>query len=206
VSETEVTHLIGRVAFGDSRAEQALWETYFTRLVGYARKKLENVPRRAADEEDVALSAMYSFCRGMAAGRFSHVDNRHDLWKLLVTITARKASAQRRRHFAQKRGGGHVGGESVFLGGEDEAGRNEGLAAVLGDQPTPEMACLVAEQCKRMLDALPDDSLRQVAQMTLEGYSPQEIAEQLGCVRRTVERKLERIREKWSKAGARSML
>ena len=59
-----------------------------------------------------------------------------------------------------------MGGESVFQCGDDEAGRNEGIAAVLAEQPTPEMACLVAEQYKQMLETLPDDSLRQVAQMT----------------------------------------
>jgi DNA-directed RNA polymerase specialized sigma24 family protein len=48
-----------------------------------------------------------------------------------------------------------------------------------------------------LLDQLPDEMLRQVALLTLEGYQPKEIAEKLGCVRRTVERKLERIRDIW---------
>ena len=199
MSETEVTHLIGRVAFGDPDAQHVLWEKYFTRLVGYARRKLQDMPRRVADEEDVALSAMHSFCRGMADGRFDHLDNRHDLWKLLVTITARKACAQRRRHFARKRGGGCVAGESMFLR-DDQSGHNPGIGAVLGDEPTPELACMVADECRQMLDALGDETLRQVALLTLEGYSAAEIAGKLGCVRRTVERKLERIRDKWSKA------
>ncbi len=202
MAETEVTHLIGKVACGDPEAEQVLWEKYFARLVGFARRKLENMPRRAADEEDVALSAMYSFCRGMAGGRFDRLESRDDLWKLLVTITARKACAQRRRHFAEKRGGGCVGGESMFLRRDNDHGRNDGIGAVLGDQPTPELACMVAEECNHMLDALQDEALREIALLTLEGYSVPEIAERRGCVRRTVERKLERIRTIWSKVGA----
>jgi DNA-directed RNA polymerase specialized sigma24 family protein len=49
-----------------------------------------------------------------------------------------------------------------------------------------------------MLDALADDTLKQIATLKLEGYTNEEIAGRLGCVPRTVERKLERIREKWS--------
>jgi DNA-directed RNA polymerase specialized sigma24 family protein len=52
-----------------------------------------------------------------------------------------------------------------------------------------------------MLDLLGDETLRQVALLRLEGFSPREIADKLDCVERTVERKLERIRDKWSKAG-----
>ena len=70
---------------------------------------------------------------------------------------------------------------------------------MLGKEPSPELAGMVAEDCRRMLDSLGDETLRQVAVLTLEGYDTQEIAEKLGCVRRSVERKLERIREKWSR-------
>jgi DNA-directed RNA polymerase specialized sigma24 family protein len=142
---------------------------------------------------------MHSFCRGVAEHRFEHVDDRNDLWKLLVTITARKACAQRRRHYAAKRGGGRVRGESVLMrldaGGEPQ----EGIADVLGSEPTPELAAMVAEDCNCLLNDLGDEMLRQIAVLTLEGYDTHEIAAKLGCVQRTVERKLERIREKWSR-------
>jgi hypothetical protein len=55
--EASVTQWIDRLEAGDPDAAQKLWERYFLRLVGLARKKLRAVPRRAADEEDVALSA-----------------------------------------------------------------------------------------------------------------------------------------------------
>ena len=51
---------------------------------------------------------------------------------------------------------------------------------------------MVAEDCRLLLDRLDDETLRRVALWTLEGYGTQEIAEKLGCVRRSVERKLER--------------
>jgi RNA polymerase sigma factor (sigma-70 family) len=195
----EVTQWINQLSGGDQRAAQQLWEAYFHRLVSFARRKLEGLPLRAADEEDVALSAMHSFCRGMEQRRFDRVKDRDDLWKLLVTITARKASAQRRRQYAAKRGGGHVRGESVFHHPQQEDADSDGIGAILGEEPTPELACMVAENCQQMLDGLEDETLQQVALLTLEGYGPEEIGEKLGCVRRTVERKLERIRDKWSR-------
>ena len=184
------------LAEGDAEAAEKIWNDYFGKLVRLARRKLEGIPSRDSDEEDVAISAMKSFYKGLAQHKFDHVHNRDDLWKLLVTITARKATARRRSYCAQKRGGGQVRGESVF-GHQDDA--RHGLAHVLGTEPTPELAASVAENCRRMLEQLQDETLQQIAIWTLEGYRTEEIASKLGCVRRTVERKLERIRESWGK-------
>jgi len=193
-----VTQWLANLSDGDESAAQAIWERYFDKLVRYARRKLGDMPRRAADEEDIALSAMKSFYQGMAEGRFPKVDDREDLWKLLVTITARKACAQWRREHAQKRGSGDVRGESVFAKHGDEAAPGAGIGQVLGSEPTPELAAMVAENCEQLLAALEDETLRRIAQYKLEGWTTREIAESLGCVRETVERKLKRIRMTWS--------
>ena len=66
----DVTRWIGRLTDGDEAAAQAIWERYFEKLVRLARQKLSKMPRRVADEEDVALSAMHSFYQGAVAGRF----------------------------------------------------------------------------------------------------------------------------------------
>src|SRR6266403_2686702 len=78
-SEASVTRWIDRLKAGDPDAAQKLWERYFRRLVGLARKKLRAAPRRAADEEDVALSAFDSFCRGAGQDRFPQLHDRLDL-------------------------------------------------------------------------------------------------------------------------------
>src|SRR5260370_3647008 len=90
-SAGSVTNWLGLLKAGDSAAAQPLWERYFRRLVGLARTKLRGTPRQAADEEDVALCAFDSFCRAAEQGRFPKLHDRHDLWRLLVSITARKA-------------------------------------------------------------------------------------------------------------------
>ena len=130
---------------GDSQAIGRLWQCYFERLVRLARQRLADSPRRAADEEDVALSAFASFCSAAEAGRFPDLADRHDLWRLLIQLTAQKAVDQQRRQRRIKRGGGNVRGESALVH-HDESGTDKGLAQVVGDAPTPEFAAMVAEE------------------------------------------------------------
>jgi DNA-directed RNA polymerase specialized sigma24 family protein len=376
-----VSHLISELKAGDHAAAQQLWQAYFERLVRLAREKLQGTPRREADEEDVALSAFDSFCRGAAQGRFPQLADREDLWQLLAVITTRKAiaagqesaapspavdakrpgSAVRKRagmltcrEFSelllafvagelteedvqrikdhlnicppcvvilntyrltiqltrqlppspwtpareqrllaalsqqsqfvrekprlssalvqherrQKRGGGSVEGESAlfeaawktaqstgqrpriedYLGDTDEPERSAlvreliaveiayrqgagekpraeeyksrfpaldvtelanigapsssgGAAApeyVVGPEPMlDKFAAQFAEECRRLLAGLADEQLRAIALWKMEGYTNEEIAAKLGCVPRTVERKLGMIRSRW---------
>jgi DNA-directed RNA polymerase specialized sigma24 family protein len=192
-----VTHWIAQLKAGDHAAAQQLWEGYFLRLVGLARKRLQGAPRRTADEEDVALSAFDSFCRGAANGRFPRLLDRDDLWQLLVMITARKAVDLVQHERRQKRGGGAVLDEAALPGPADPSHGAAGLEQVVGTGPTPEFAAQVAEQCQRLLGLLDDPSLRAVALGKMEGDTNEEIAARLGCGLRTVERKLRRIRGIW---------
>jgi DNA-directed RNA polymerase specialized sigma24 family protein len=196
--DEQISRWISRLQEGDQRAAEVIWGEYFEKIVRLARRRLGSVPRRASDEEDVALSAMNSLFRGAQAGRFPRLEDRDDLWKILVTITARKAVKQQRRHFAEKRGGGQVRGESVLNHRSDESNRVGGIDQVLGREPTPELAEMLAEACQQLVDQLDDDLLKQIATMKLEGFNCAEIATQLRCSKRTIERKLERVREKWS--------
>lgn len=196
MADDEVSVWMRRLANGDEGAAQEIWNQYYDRLVRLARRKLLDGGRRVEDEEDVALSAINSFCEAAAAGRFPQLHDHSDLWRLLVTITARRAARQLRGSKRQKRGSGKVRGESVFLDHQQE-GQKAGIGAVLGSEPTPEMAALAAEECQHLLDMLPDDSLRLVARAKLEGFTNEEIADRLQCAPRTVERKLNKIREAW---------
>ena len=172
---------------------QKLWERYFKRLVGLARVKLGKLPRRMADEEDVALSALDSFCQGATEGRFPQLNDRGDLWRLLVTITARKACKEQRRDNRLKRGGNVIRDQAAASQEEDD-----GLAQLLAKEPTPEFAAQTAEEYQRLLDLLPDQEFRDLAQWKMEGYTNEEIATRLDCVPRSVERRLRLIRILWT--------
>jgi DNA-directed RNA polymerase specialized sigma24 family protein len=192
-----VTRWIGDLKAGGDSAAQHLWERYFHRLVHLARARLRAARRAGAveDEEDAALSAFDSFCRGAAAGRFPKLADRDGLWRLLVVITLRKVMAQVGRQAARKRGGGRLVGESAVIGGDAAEGR--GLDQIAADEPSPEMAALVVDEYRRLRDGLASDALRQVLDLRLQGYTREETAERLDCTERTVRRKLDLIREAW---------
>jgi RNA polymerase sigma factor (sigma-70 family) len=200
-SARSVTVWISQLKAGEAAAAQQLWERYFRRLVALARSKLRATPRRAADEEDVALSAFDSFCRAAQDGRFSSLRDRDDLWPLLVMITVRKARHLARDESRAKRGGGGVFDEAALSGRASSAGGEVGLEQILGREPTPEFAAQVAEQCQHLLDRLGHEDLRMIALRKMENYTIEEIASQLGCVPRTVRRRLQRIRSIWEKEG-----
>jgi DNA-directed RNA polymerase specialized sigma24 family protein len=191
-----VSQWLGRLRAGEHAAAQPLWERYFRRLVVLARAKLKGGPRRAADEEDVALSAFDSFCRAAARGRFPQLSDRDDLWHLLVVLTARKACDLLRREGRHKRGGGRSPDPRPVRPGEPDP-----LEQVLGREPTPEFAAQVAEECRRLLALLGNAELEQVALAKMEGYTTEEIARRLGRTSRTVERKLQLIRDIWQAEG-----
>ena len=197
LSNASVTGWIGQLKAGSSEAAQQLWKRYFPKLVRLARARLGGFRRRAVDEEDVALTAFDSFCRGAASGRFPKLSDRNELWHLLIVITARKVIDVRQHETRQKRGGGAVQGESAFLDAVSEAVSKPGIEQVVGPEPTPAFAAEVAEQTRRRLEALPDQVLRDVALWKMEGYGVEEIAERLGCSTRTVDRKLDVIRSIW---------
>jgi DNA-directed RNA polymerase specialized sigma24 family protein len=184
---------------GDPEAAQRLWEAYYGRMVALARLKLEGAPRRIADEEDVALSAFRSFWRGAREGRFPQVHDCANLWPLLMALTTHKAVDLLRHQRRVKRGGRGVHG-SATAGLEPPAPEAD-CSRVVGREPSPESALQVAEECQRLLDRLSDSILRVIAVWKMEGYTTEEIATKLGCVPRTVERKLQVIRKLWGGEG-----
>ena len=193
-----VSQWLGDLRAGDQGAAQPLWDRYFDRLVRLAGVRLRSTRSSSAeaDEEDAALSAFDSFCAGAARGRFPDLADRDDLWRLLVVITARKVQAQARRGRRLKRGSGQVRSMTDLRGDYADPG-DDGLDRIIGTEPTPEFAAEVAEEFDRLLEALGDESLRRVALGRLEGYTNDEIADRLGCARRTVARRLDLIRQTW---------
>ena len=65
-ADGSVTTWLHALSSGNGDVAQNLWERYFGRMVELARAKLRAGPKRAADEEDVAISAFHSFCQAAA--------------------------------------------------------------------------------------------------------------------------------------------
>ena len=199
-SNESVTLWLEKLKRGEQSAAQALYDRYEQKLIRLAREKLRTAPRRAADEEDAVLSAFDSFFRGVQNNRFAKLEDRQDLWKLLVTITVRKCWDMIEHELREKRGGGKVRGESAFDAPAGADADVRGIEQVFDREPTPAEAAELAAETERLLAMLPDE-IRQIALWKLEGYSASEIAEKLGWIKRRVERHIVRIRNIWRAAG-----
>ena len=181
---------------GDQDAAQRLWDRYSSALIEQARNRLGDSPRRVADEEDIAQSVFHNLCRGATSGRFEDIDNRDELWWLLLAITKQKVIDQIRRDSAKKRGSGRVVTESSMKAPGNDLGFS--LDYLIGETPSPEFLVTLQEQNQRLMMQLRNDTLRRIVVMRLEGYTVEEIAAQMPFGTRTVERKLQLIRSAWA--------
>jgi RNA polymerase sigma factor (sigma-70 family) len=177
-------------------AASLIWQRYFRDLLNLARNNLDRRVRVRADEEDVVLSMFRSFCARQGRGEYDLKD-RDDLWRLLVTITLHKAMNLARDHHRARR---DVARERTLPAATDEDGSCPGWALEQMDagSPSPAEAFSLNEALERRLEALGDSELRQIALWRLEGYTNGEIADRLDRTERSVERRMKRIRSKWS--------
>jgi DNA-directed RNA polymerase specialized sigma24 family protein len=195
-----VSQWINQLKNGNDRAANEIWRRYFEKLCRMALRKLYGATRRAANEEDVALSAFDSLCRGAQQGRFPKLTNRDDLWQLLLMITERKAANLVQHERRQKRDVSKLESESDH-NSQDSEGSGRSLDRIPGSDLAPDLASQMAEEFSRLIKLLDDESLQMVAMWKMEGYRNEEIAANIGCNARTIERKLQRIRTIWTSAG-----
>jgi DNA-directed RNA polymerase specialized sigma24 family protein len=197
MGDSDFTALLELVRGGDEQAIATLWENYFQKLVRIAAKRLPANLKRSGDEEDIALSAFHSFIAGIRRDQYPDLSGPDNLWGLLITLTSRKAHAHLRHQTRQKRGGGSVRGESVFMDASNQD-RGGGIGGVGSDSQSADIHAELAEACEGLLAQLGDDQLRQIAVMRMDGYLVDEIAENLTISKRAVERRLQLIRKLWS--------
>jgi RNA polymerase sigma factor (sigma-70 family) len=185
VAEGSVTIWLNRLSEGDTQAAQILWDRFFERMVRVARSRLAQNGNQKGEEEDVALSAFHEFFRAVADDRFAQLANRNDLWQVLYLLISRKAVDHYRHAKRQKR---------------DEL-RTVALDHDVAVSDTdPALTAGIADDLRALFDRLPSSTLRQVAVLKLDGYTNEEIAEQLHCTVRTVRRRVGLIRSLWTPA------
>ncbi len=186
-SDGSVTSWYSLLQAGEDQAAQELWNRYFPQLLAAARKRMQGVSTRIADEEDIALSAFHTFCNAARLARIPTVVNRDELWRTLMLITAGKVIDQRR----------YLGSKKRSQPGGPVAGPTTQLNDVLGDEPDPALAAQLVEEFDVLLDTLDDPDLRDTAVAKLEGYTTEEIGQRLECSARTIRRRLTLIRRLW---------
>jgi RNA polymerase sigma-70 factor (ECF subfamily) len=183
-----------RLRARDGDAARELFQRFTHQLVALARRQFGTRLRHKVDPEDVVQSAYKSFFGRYGAGNLE-VGSWDGLWGLLTLITLRKCADRVEYHRAQCRDAAR---EEPAPPGADPAAP---WAEPFGREPTPLEAALLSETVDQLLAGLDEDE-RPVLEMSLQGYTTQEISEGLGQPERTVRRLRERIRKRLEREQA----
>jgi RNA polymerase sigma factor (sigma-70 family) len=175
------------VSLASDTDPRAAFEHFSRRLIGLARGHLQGRLQHKVDPEDVVQSAYKSFLVRYGDGALA-AEGWEGLWGLLTLITIRKCADRARYYQADCRD----------LHREAGTARSSDSSAVwhdvAGREPTPDEATVLAETVTGLLHQLSGDE-RTIVELSLQGYSTQEISEQTGRAERSVRRLRERVRK-----------
>lgn len=192
-----VTIYLERLRSTDCRerdeAARIIWERFSARLLGLVRRHLDNRIRRREDEHDVLQSAYATFCKSQSSGKTSPA-SRDELWKLLVRITMCTVVNTAHRHLAARRDVRRELAEGHDSPTTGALFPRKMLDQIDRSQPSHEEKIVVLEEIERLLQGLSAD-LRTIVIWKLEGFTNAEIAAMIGRTVRSVELKMQVIRE-----------
>lgn len=167
---------------GRPDAANELYKRYADRIRSLARMKLSRGVACRLDADDIVQSVFRRFFHAARSGRYK-LPTGEELWDLLLVITLNRLRSAEQHHRAGKRDLRQTVGWNAVLAAEPEAGRDEGLDAVLG---------MAVDEA---LHKLPDH-YREVIRLRMDGYEVAEIAGHTARSKRTVERMLQEARLK----------
>jgi DNA-directed RNA polymerase specialized sigma24 family protein len=187
-----VTRLILDLRNGSDLAAEKLWYCFQHRLKALAGRKLG---RRGGiyESDDIAVDAFYSFLQRYRDGKFPSVENRDDVWRMMVVIVIRKAInaikyASRKCRFAHP---------SDNTGGALDSGTSANNSLLYSEALAQSGSAVADVAFEELLSTLKDQQLRNIAALKIYGFSNSEIAQEIGCSLATVERRLRVIRTLW---------
>jgi RNA polymerase sigma factor (sigma-70 family) len=179
-----VTLLLRGVFDEDEAKTKAFWDIFFPRLVRVANKIL----RSHQDAEDAAQESLVKFWIQATSDKVSKGMDRFGIWAFLSKITTRQALDFLKHRGRKKRGGGNVYVETEIasMTGEDDWD----LDSMVGDLSFHAFDMVIDE----ILGALSEES-REILVWRMMGFSYSEISRKMDCSEKTVQRRIERIRE-----------
>ena len=184
-----VSHWLRELKAGDEQAVEAIWNRYYQRVVELAIRKMKVNNDRAVDGEDVAQLVMHRFCMNATRGCYPNLDDREQLWDLLVVFTLNRIRKHLRACNTLKRSGLH---RQVFEFRQTEA---------LEDLQRPEAPTIMADMVETWLKRLdredPSGELKQIAIWSMDDISGSEIARILRKRKSSVLQQIRLIRLLW---------
>jgi len=177
---------MGRLRAGDQDAARELFERFVERLTALAGSRLSAKMRRKVDPEDVVLSVFRGFFDRQAADQYQ-VPDWERLWGLLAAITIHKCQHVVEHYQAACR---DVSAEDSVQRPPDESGAGWDVVA---RDPTPAQVAIFDETIVSLLHEF-DERNGQIFLLVLQGWSIEEISNEIPCSERTARRVLDRVR------------
>jgi RNA polymerase sigma-70 factor, ECF subfamily len=169
--------LLRRFAAGQETAADALYRRYADRIRALARARLPEHLTARMDPEDVVQSVFRAFFQSARRGLYQVIDG-EGLWCLFAAVTVNKVRSLHDFHGAARR---------------------DARTTVPFDSPESGIPGLETDLMelvvKDVLEQLPT-SERTAVEMRLEGYEVAEIANRTARSKRSVERSLQKARER----------
>jgi DNA-directed RNA polymerase specialized sigma24 family protein len=183
-----VSQWIASLKEGELASVQKLWDRFKDRLIKAAKQKLGIAPKVLDDEDDISQSVLVTIWQATTQGRFDDVRNRDELWWTLLKITKDTIAKSVRHEYAKKRAA-HYEQTVEPISFED----------LIDEAPSQEFVCILEDLTSVLLKKLRNNQLRKIAKLRIYGYTSPEISARLSIPQRSAERKLQLIRNTWSK-------
>ena len=171
------------------RAVSELVLRYTPELLALITGRMQQRLRQRVAPEDILQDVLLSFCTRQQRGEYD-LGNRDQFLNLIVTIALNKVCSAARHELRQRR---DVPREQPLHPGP-EADRPAFDPA--DPRTPPDVAGEVAEEIGVLVRRLPPEC-REVVLLRFEGQTVEKIARRVDRTPRTVERRLERVRELW---------
>jgi hypothetical protein len=212
--DDDMAELVRRLCQGHkTEALGEIFDRYYPRLLALATRRLERkqVPESVYEPDDALGSSLDTILRLVMTGRVESIQGVDGFWRLYRKILARKVSAASDRHTSLKRGGPGIRRgmrNGAPTNDPNDATTSLPAMAVPADDldlfksnlPSAEVTAICNETTEQLINLLQPD-LQSVVRMRLEMRTIAEMAAHLGVSPRSVDRKVEMIREIWASSG-----
>jgi RNA polymerase sigma-70 factor (ECF subfamily) len=171
--------LIERIQSGDDSAAAELYHRYAARLRVLADRQMSSAIRRTHEADDIVQSAFRSLFRGVNSGTYTAPEGQ-SLWSLLAVIAIHKVRRKATRNKSVK-------AVSLDDASEHPSDHDQFEADVSIEQ--------FESSLRESIEGLRPNE-QKIVELRVQGFSILDIADHLQNSCRTVERTLQRIREK----------
>jgi RNA polymerase sigma-70 factor, ECF subfamily len=169
--------LIERIRGGDDDAATTLYQRYADRVKWFVQSRASDKLKQQVEPEDIVQSIFKSVFKGMESRGYDAPEG-GTLWHLIAVVAIHKIRKNATRRNAAMRDSRRTESLDSF-----DAGQTSEVEA------SQEMELAVREAIESL-----SPQEQSVVNLRLQSYSVEEIAKQLGCSPRTVERRLQQVR------------